>query len=387
MSDDGGVQSSVEALPLAERGPVPAPTPNPNVADDRPPVPTGVWWRGALAGAIAIVIAVVALVSLWLLARPLALVFAAIAIAEALAPIVDQLERKLPRVLSILLVYVALIAGLTGLGLFIVPQLVDQAQELRQDTPEILLRIPELFDQWSPVEDGQIIDVAQQNLDRFSGVLVGIPVRIVSSVVQLVLVLVMSVYWLITAPSLGRFFRSLFPTRMLPEVDHVLHELQQSVGGYVRGQVMVAFAVGGITYVGLTILGVEYAVVLALLATIGELIPIVGPILAAIPAVAVALMDSPTQALIVAAFYIVLQQVESNVFVPQAMRRTAEVPPLLSLIAIYVGGSLGGFLGVLVAIPMAGALKVLLTTVLAPAIRRWADRPEAVLGATGGKLP
>jgi predicted PurR-regulated permease PerM len=73
--------------------------------------------------------------------------------------------------------------------------------------------------------------------------------------------------------------------------------------------------------------------------------------------------------------------------VPQAMRRTAEVPPLLSLIAIYVGGSLGGFLGVLVAIPMAGALKVLLTTVLAPAIRRWADRPEAVLGATGGKLP
>jgi len=113
---------------------------------------------------------------------------------------------------------------------------------------------------------------------------------------------------------------------------------------------------------------------------------VVGPIFAAIPAIAIALVDSPQQAIIVTIFFIALQQLESNLLVPFIMRQQADVPPLLSLFALLAGSALGGLLGAIIAIPLAGALRVLVVQVLAPAERAWSgaesqggrDGPESV---------
>lgn len=332
------------------------------------------WWRGALIGAAALVLALGALGGLWLLARPLALLFAAISIAEALSPLVTRLELHLPRLVAVLAVYLTLLTALAGLGWVMVPRLVDQAQELAAGTPQLVQQLQSIVDGWDPDGSDHITAAIQRNVDRFSGALLGLPVTIVSSVVQLLLVLFMSAYWLLSAPALGRFFRRLFPPRLVPRVDQVLTEMRQSVGGYVRGEAIDALVVGAITYVGLLLIGLDYALVLALLAAIGELVPVVGPIVAAIPAVAVGLVDSPTQALVIAAFFLALQQFESNILVPHTMHQMADVPPLLAILAVFAGSSVGGLLGTLVAIPLAGALKVLVTAVVTPAVQQWAGR-------------
>src|SRR5699024_1995573 len=106
-------------------------------------------------------------------------------------------------------------------------------------------------------------------------------------------------------------------------------------------------------------------------AAFGELIPILGPNLAAIPAIVVAFLDSWQLALAVAVFYLVLQQLESNIFVPLIMRNQANIPPLLVIISVAFGGTMAGILGAIVAIPAAGALRVIILQVVAPAIRRW----------------
>ena len=338
--------------------------------------PAAAWWRGALIGAAALTLALGTLLGIWMLARPIALLIAAVAIAEALAPLVDRLDRRMPRSLAVAVVYVAFVGIVAGAGWIMVPRIVDQAQVLAENTPDLADRFQRTMDDWDPSGDGRISDALERSLNRFSGALTEIPLTIASSIVQIVLVLFMSIYWLISAPALGRFFRGLFPPRMVPKVDQVLAELRASVGGFVRGEAIAALAVGTITYVGLSVIGVKYAILLAMLIMIGEVVPVIGPIFASIPAIAIGFIDSPTQGVIVVIFYLVLQQLESNVILPQVMDKTAHVPPLLSLIAIFAGSSIGGLLGAFVAIPTAAALKVLATTVAAPALRDWSSRNE-----------
>jgi predicted PurR-regulated permease PerM len=336
--------------------------------------PGAAWWRGALIGASALALALGFLYLVRLLVLPLTLLFAAIAIGEALSPVVDRLERRMPRTVAVIAVYVAFVLALAGLGWFMVPRLADQAQTLADNTPDLISRLERKLNEWDPGGGEQITSTIGDNLSRFSSLLIDLPVRIVSSVVQIVLVMFMSAYWLITGPRLGEFVRGLFPARTAAQVDEVIGELRQSVGGYVRGEILASIIIGSISYIGLSIIGVQYAIVLALIAFFGEFLPIIGPILSAIPALAIALIDSPSQALIVLVFYVLLQQFESNILLPQVMNQTAHIPPLLSIIALFAGGTVGGLLGALVAIPMAGALKVLITSVAAPAIRAWSGR-------------
>jgi predicted PurR-regulated permease PerM len=208
-------------------------------------------------------------------------------------------------------------------------------------------------------------------IGQFGSELVSLPLTIVSTVFDVLLVVIVSIYWIIAGPSLRRFALSLFPTERQGRADSVLTEMGQTMGGCVRGVVIDASLVALLAFIGLTIIGVEYALVLALLAGILDIVPIVGPIIATVPIVGVALLDSPTQAVITLIFWIALQQFESYILLPYVMHSQAEIPPLLVILAIFWGGSVGGILGALVAIPVAGALRVFLIRVVAPAIRRW----------------
>jgi putative heme transporter len=142
------------------------------------------------------------------------------------------------------------------------------------------------------------------------------------------------------------------------------------MGGYVRGVAIDGAILAVLVYIGLIILDVRFALVLALIAFLGEIVPVAGPIIASIPAIAIALLDSPTKALAVAAFYLAIQQFESYVLLPNVMQNQAHIPPLLSIIALFAGGTVGNILGALIAIPLTGALRVLVLRAVAPAIRR-----------------
>lgn len=342
------------------------------------------WGRWVVVGAAALVLAVVLVAGFYLTARTLALLFAAIVIAEAIAPLIDKLESKVPRGVAVGGVYLLLVGAVSGLLWFIVPELASQARALADRIPEVAHEVTSTVEEVSDAADGAGVPAIQNLRDTLGDVAAGLTTAIVtfsgtlvSSIAQILLIGFMSAYWLISRSALFGFIRSLAPPDEQDAIDGTLDALSATVGGYVRGVAISAVMIGLLSWTGLTIIGVEYALVLALVAGFGEFLPVIGPIIAAVPAVAVALFDSPVQALIVAGFYLLLQQVESNIITPNVMRNQADVPPLLTIVAISAGGTIGGILGALIAIPLAGVLKVLMVQVAAPGIRRWTGAVQA----------
>ena len=346
--------------------------------------PSTAWWRSAAIIGIALALAIASVDLLWLLAEPLMLLLVAIVIAQALAPIVGWLERWLSRTVGVVLVYLVLVLGFGGIGWLVFPSLVSQTQMLVNNAPDLLEQASSWFDDMGSGSTDQVITAVESTLQRFSDLLLSVPLLVFSSVIDFILIIFMSIYWLIYAPALSSFTHSLFPEERRPQVASVMGEMGHTMGGYVRGTVIDAMIIGLLTYVGLTVIGMEYVLVLAMLSGLGEFLPIVGPIIAAIPAILIALTQSPQQAGLVILFFILLQQLESNLLVPLIMRQQADVPPLLSLVAILAGSALGGLLGAIIAIPLAGALRIMVMRVAAPAERSWTGVDDA-LTEVGGK--
>jgi predicted PurR-regulated permease PerM len=163
------------------------------------------------------------------------------------------------------------------------------------------------------------------------------------------------------------------------EARGVLHEIGETMGGYVRGIVLEATLVGVLVFAAMWLLGVRYPGLLAVLAAFGEFVPYVGPIIAAVPAITLALFESPTHALIVLGLYLALQILEGYVLFPIVVGSQSEIPPLLIIVGLLAGGAMGGVLGALVAIPVAGALRVIILRVVAPWVRRLTGGTERVL--------
>ena len=333
-------------------------------------------WQIVALGVAVIVIGMGLSTVLRLVIRPLALLFAAIIIAETLSPLITRMAQRVPRTLAVLVPYAALLAVIVGGSWLVYPTLASEADQFVAQAPDLVNQFQAWLEDIDPTGDGRMTDIVTSRLQQGTGALVNVPFTIISSVVEVVLVVAMSVYWLIAKPSMHRLVLSMVPATRRDHADDVMGALGATIGGYVRAQVLAGLVIGALTYVGLWLIGVEYALVLAVIAGFGEVIPIVGPILSAIPAIAVALLDSPTQALMVAAFFIGLQQLESNVLQPNLVKNQADIPPLLVLFSLFVGGTIGGILGALVAVPLAGAIKVLVLRVIVPAIRQWSGADQ-----------
>lgn len=327
-------------------------------------------WNGVVA-ALALALALGALALVWMLARPLGFLLAALVIAEALSPAVARLERRLPRGLAIGAVYLLLVLGIAAILGLVTPPLVEQGRTLIDNGPALVAQGRGLLARFDQFGLGDLSGSLGAVAGRLGGALVALPLRIFSAVTALVLLLTMSAYWLLVKGALYRFALSLFPAGPRERVGATLSEMGQTMGGYVRAVALDGFALGVITYLGLAVIGVEYAVVLAVVTGLGALVPLVGPIATAIPPILIALLDSPVKALVVLIFYFVVQQIESNFILPNLMRRQSDIPALLVLFALFVGGSIGGILGALVAIPLAGAARVFIVRLVAPAIRGW----------------
>ena len=311
-----------------------------------------------IAGALALVLGVVMLATLWLLARPLLLLALGITIAEALSPLVAWLSRRMPRGVAVVLVFLALTAVAVGLGWIVIPGLVGQAQAISDRLPDVLERAQGWLERFDLPAAEDLVSTLTSQIGGVASTLVSLPALIFTSFFELLFILFIALYWLIETPAMLRFLRSLFPQGQGERVIGVLQEMGQAMGGFVRGTAIDAAAVGALTYVGLTIIGLDLALTLSILAGLLEVIPVLGPILAAIPMLIIALLESPTQALIVLLFVLALQQIESRVLLPFIMRSQTEVSPLLVLLAIFVGETLGGLLGAIEARQAAGIFSI-----------------------------
>lgn len=320
---------------------------------------------------LSIVIGLGALAGLWLFARPLALLGIAVVVGEALRPLADRASRGLPRPLAVAVLYLTLAVVLITALWFALAPLAGQAQQLLDSLPALIER----GEMWMQRQDQRVVglplvEILSGRLQGLTNRLLALPMAVASSLFDLLLVIFLSLYWLLAAPALGRFVRSLFPVARHERVAEVQGKLSRTVGGYFRGVAINVLLVAVVTYVALRLIGLPFPLILAVIAGLFEVIPFVGPFIAGALIVAFALSLSWQTALITLAFIVALQQFEGNLLTPMVMRSQTDLHPFLVLVAIVLGGGVGGLLGAIVAIPLAGAIKVLVVELLAPALRR-----------------
>jgi predicted PurR-regulated permease PerM len=333
-------------------------------------MPVESWWRRVLLVAAGLVLATALVGGAYLLIRPVALLVAAAVLAAAMAGPSAWLARRLPPIPAVLAAYGLLVAAAVALGWFLTERLVVGHDGLMAIFPTALERAQGLVADWDPALADQARRTADAALGGLAEEMVEAPLALATSAAEVLVVLVMSVYWRIASGDMLRFVLSLFPAARRPRVAAVLGEIGETTGGYVRANVVDALIVGAIVYVGLLLIGVRFPLALALVAAIGEAVPLVGPYVAAVPILAAAVMSGPFAAGATLVLLVAVKQFEAYLLLPHLTSQQADVPPLLALFALVAGASVGGLLGALIAVPVAGVLRVLVLRVVVPAVQR-----------------
>jgi predicted PurR-regulated permease PerM len=296
------------------------------------------------------------------------LVFISVFMAVALGRAVDLFERLgLKRGLAILATYLGLLLAVFLIGLLIVPPIVNETDKFVKDVPgyvqdlrknKTIRDYDEKYHVTQKLEEGA--NKLPSRLGDALGALQSVTVGVFSALVQLITVLVMTFFMLLDGKrALAWAFGELGPTRG-PRARKIADDVYRSVGGYVAGNLLISLIAGVTTWIVLTILGVPFAVPLAVLMAFLDLIPLVGATIAGIViGVVAAIHNFPGDLIVWVIWLIVYQQVENNLIQPQVYRRTVQLHPLVVIVAVLIGAALSGVLGALVAIPIAGALQIL----------------------------
>ena len=320
----------------------------------------------------------------------LLLLYISTVIAAGLSPLIDWLqERRVPRPLAVFAIYLAALALLVGVGWLIVQPLVNQVVSLAGDFPRyadqaqrIFAQLEEHIGQSALLQ--QAVNAAQGALGgAIQGIvrsLINLPIMVGQLLVDGVVILVITFFWLTGVERLRPFFVGLFPSRSQSLVQSVLDELGEKTGGYLRGVAIDAVVVGVLSGLAVWLIGAPYPLILGVLAGVTELIPYFGPwISGAFAALITALSGQVVTALLVIVAYIVIQQVEGHVLIPYVMMRVVEVNPLTVLVATLLGFALLGIVGGVLAVPTASIIHVLVVRMVAPMIRahtHWDDEPD-----------
>ncbi|MBI5221850.1 MAG: AI-2E family transporter [Candidatus Magasanikbacteria bacterium] len=293
------------------------------------------------------------------------IVFAAILFSSMLEKPVDYLhQRKIPRAVSVVLIYLILIALVTFVTWALVPPIVEQIKQLGVVFPSYIQKSFSFFNTKFNFIDFQALQNFSSSLTTGTTTnLLNTIVSFFGGFVSTVVVLVMTFYLVVEQNALKRAVRSITPEKYHFYLEEAFEKLQTKLGNWLAGQLVLSLIIGVLVYAALSIIGVPYALVLAILAGLFEFVPYIGPITATIPAVLIALAQSPLKALLVIIVSVVIQQLENHILVPQIMRKAVGLNPVVSIVALMIGLKVGGIAGGVVAIPLAAALSVFVTDI------------------------
>jgi predicted PurR-regulated permease PerM len=335
-------------------------------------VPGLAGWIGrgaALAVGVGLVVGVLALA--WAAGPVLVLMFVAVILASGLQPIISWLRGHLPigRGAAILLVYGVFLLSVIGLVIVVLPSAIAQFQNTLASLPPFFERAREWAADLKPAPLARsltaVIDAAAKIVRPAQLVpegqeVVAFGVTVAGAIMSVLTLLTVVYFWLTEHARLQRYVLAFIPRHRRTRARDVWNQAETRLGMWVRGQLILMGAIGVATAVAYTLLGVPSAILLGLISALAEAVPIVGPLLGAIPAIVVAATVSPELAVAVAGVYIVLQFIEGNILVPIVMRNTVGISPFLVILSILAGATVGGFLGALFAVPIAATAEVLL---------------------------
>lgn len=306
-------------------------------------------------------------------------VILSVVVASAIEPGTRFLVRRsVPRLLGVILMYLVLVVFLIGIFYFIFLPLLGETVNFLSSLPAYLgdLKV------WNPLEQGSflatgplqgitgnfsLVDIVNQldnTIQNFSSGFFSTASSIFGGLLSFILVIVLSFYLSVESDGVASFLRIVIPYKHEDYIIDLWKRSQRKIGLWMQGQIVLAVIVAVLVFLGLTLLRVDNALLLAVIAGIFEIIPVFGPILAAIPAVIIALVsDGLTPALLVMGLYIIIQQFENQLIYPLVVKKVVGVPPIVSILALIIGGKLAGFIGLVIAVPLAAVAMEFLNDV------------------------
>lgn len=297
-------------------------------------------------------------------------IFVSYIIMAALYPLVSILmRRKLSKALSVFIVFVTFLLFFILLIIPLIPFFVTQISSFLVSFPNYLRELSPIIGLHIDPREAQ--SAVNSQLTNIGGNALEVGGRVFGGFFSLITALVVSFYLLLEHDNINKRAVALFPSQHHKKVLQIIEKIEDKLGSWLRGQLFLSVTIGVITWIALTIAGIPYALPLALMAGLLEIIPTVGPIIAAVPAIIVALSISPTMAIIVAAIYIVLQLLENHVLVPRIMSKAVGLNSLVVLLGIIIGTKLLGIPGALLSVPF-----ISLVTVIYNAVRTTNDEEK-----------
>jgi predicted PurR-regulated permease PerM len=323
-----------------------------------------VAYRAVLLAAALLVFGLVFRQLLTLLLAVLITVIVAIAIAT----VADRLERRgVPRAVGALLALLAGVAVVAGVLALVIPPFVEQTDEFAKDVPGIVHDLRDKLHDVTGADPGDISREVDHFVNRYAddpGKVIGpvttIGLNVLAGVGALVLILITAYYMAVRPGPLIDGMRRLVPPVHRDQADRIMRRLRRSWIGWMQGVAADMLISGVLLYVGLTLIGLDFAIFFAVLTALFSVIPYFGAIASGIPPVLFALTDSPGKALLVLGVYVLVQQIEGNMTIPLVMSRTVKLHPAVIAIGVVIVGQLFGFVGLIVAVPIISMVVVLI---------------------------
>jgi predicted PurR-regulated permease PerM len=330
------------------------------------------------------------------------LLLLAIILGEAIRPLVLRLERyRVPPPVAVLLIYLLGLSAVIIVLYFLLSPLIAQLSSLAGHLPDYQralqgevtqlqqrLKAQGAVGQWIQNVAAALATALQQSVPALLAIPFNVLKGILGLIIDLVIVLTMTLFWLLSSQTLKVFVVGLLPPAEQERWSAIIGEVSLAFGGYVRGTLISMIIIGTITGVGLALLGVPYALLLGVLAALTELLPYLGPWISGTVSVIMALIViGPLKAVEVVILFILIQELEGNLVQPMVMSKSVHIDPLLVIVAVLVGISLLGIVGAVLAVPVAAGVQVLVVRVLAPLIRQRVSGATTDASTTTGSSP
>ncbi len=299
---------------------------------------------------------------LWLARDIVVIVIFTFILTAAIDPLVDRLGRaKIPRAVSVILIYLLVVAISAAILTLLVPPIAEQINQLVTQLPgfflggrfDLLNNLQQIAKQADLADSlKNLFSIIGETLGRTTGGIFSTVSSFFGGVFSVTAIAVLTFYLTTEEKGIKKFFQMVVPPNNRTYVNNLVDRIQLKLGAWLRSYFFLGLIVGTLIYIGLLVIGVKFALVLALLAGAMEFIPFIGPLVAIIPALFLAVTDRPILALFVLILYFVVNQFENHVLVPRIMSRTVGLSPVIIVLVVLIGAKLAGFVGILLALPI-----------------------------------
>lgn len=316
------------------------------------------------------ILVVLSFVLLYLLSDVVVILLFSIIVASAVSPFVTWLQKLgIPRIIGVLALYLMVLAAVVTLSSLVLPSVLSELSNMSAYIPKFTSQLttsldtvqqgaPKYFDFVSEVQN--IVEMLSGYLQQFSQSAFNLAIGAFGGLFSFIAIIVISFYLSVMKNGIQNFLAAIVPERYEEYITDLWRRVEIKVGLWLQGQMLLALIVGLLVFVGLTLLHVKFALVFAILAMLLEIVPVAGPVLAAIPAILMAFIQSPALGLWVLIMWVVIQQTENHLLVPLVLGKTTGLNPVVVILAILIGAQLAGIVGALLGVPVATIIVELL---------------------------